>query len=87
MKRLVSFGFGLSLFLTLCSALSVAKTHVELKDAQGKVVHVNRHPRQGGRLQDRSLRQLRRPHRLRGDHEVTPSSSNERCIDSLMNRA
>src|SRR5580692_4595011 len=38
MKRLVSFGFGLSLFLTLCSALSVAKTHVELKDAQGKVV-------------------------------------------------
>src|ERR1700689_5881403 len=38
MKRLVSFGFGLSLFLTLFSALSVAKTHVELKDAQGKVV-------------------------------------------------
>ena len=38
MKRMVSFCFGLSLFLTLCSALSVAKTHVELKDAQGKVV-------------------------------------------------
>src|SRR5271163_4040550 len=38
MKRLVSFAFALSLVLVLCSALSAAKTSVELKDAQGKVV-------------------------------------------------
>jgi superoxide dismutase, Cu-Zn family len=38
MKRLVSSVFGLSLFLILCSAVSAAKTKVELKDAQGKVV-------------------------------------------------
>jgi Cu-Zn family superoxide dismutase len=38
MKRLASFAFGLGLFLTLCSALSAAKTKVELKDGQGKVI-------------------------------------------------
>ncbi len=38
MKRLVCSTFGLSLVLILCSALSAAKTMVELKDAQGKSV-------------------------------------------------
>jgi superoxide dismutase, Cu-Zn family len=38
MKRLVSSAVGLSLFLILCSAVSAAKTIVELKDAQGKSV-------------------------------------------------
>jgi Cu-Zn family superoxide dismutase len=38
MKRLVSSAVGLSLFLLLCSAVSAAKTIVELKDAQGKSV-------------------------------------------------
>ena len=38
MKRLVSSAVGLSLFVILCSAVSAAKTIVELKDAQGKSV-------------------------------------------------
>jgi Cu-Zn family superoxide dismutase len=38
MKRLTCTILCLPLFLILCSALSAAKTNVELKDAQGKVV-------------------------------------------------
>jgi superoxide dismutase, Cu-Zn family len=38
MRRFAYSTFGLFLVLILCSALSAAKTNVELKDAQGKVV-------------------------------------------------